>query len=87
MHLEMTLHLPWAAGTSGIVKPFNQLRVRSNSNFNHVGVWFHLEGPIKSEKQTVIPYFSPHTTGAKDSLQQLMKSIISEWKLIQIVQK
>lgn len=43
-------HSPWAAGSSGIVKPFEQLRVRGHSNFHHVGVWFYFEGPVVSAK-------------------------------------
>lgn len=46
------MHLPWAAGVSGVVKPFNQLRVRGNSNFNHVRERFHLKSPVMSAEQT-----------------------------------
>lgn len=52
VYRDMCLHSPWTAGISGIVKPFNQLRVRGHSNFNHIGVRFHLEGPIMSTEQT-----------------------------------
>lgn len=52
VHIDMCLYLPWAAGISGIVKPFKQLRVRGHSDFNHVGVRLHLEGPIVSVKQS-----------------------------------
>lgn len=43
---------PRTARISGIVKPFEQLRIRSHSHFDHVGVRFHLEGPVVSTAQT-----------------------------------
>lgn len=46
--------LPWAAGISGIVKPFDQLGVRGDSDFDHVRVRFHPEGPVMSEKQIIV---------------------------------
>lgn len=51
---DKCLHLPGAAGVSGIVKPFKQLWVWRHSNFNHVGVRLHLKGPIVSAKRTEI---------------------------------
>ena len=54
---SVRLHLPRAARISGIVKPFDQLWVRGHSDFNHVGVRFHLEGPIVSAKQMMQFHF------------------------------
>jgi len=59
------LLLPRAAGVSGVVKPFKQLRLRSHSNFNHVGVRLHLEGPIVSGKRISCLDLSSKTSGAK----------------------
>ena len=56
---DVCLCSPWAAGVSGTVEPFQQLRVRRHSNFNHVGVRLHPEGPIMSREQT----FSDVTAG------------------------
>lgn len=54
---SVRLYLPRAARISGIVKPFDQLWVRGHSDFNHVGVRFHLEGPIVSAKQMMQFHF------------------------------
>lgn len=90
------LHLPWAAGVSGIVKPFKQLRVRRHSNFDHVGVRFHLKGPIVSAKQTGIMmrlvawtrFLICHPTSLVQNLFLVMDEILqSEWRLIKMAEK